>query len=75
MTKAEQDSLILDALDLAVKTARVFYPDSKQFSIAWIDSEDGEYLQINNPFYELDDNAQKLCVHRREGEDFNDFPE
>ena len=74
MTKAEQDSLILDALELAIKTARVFYPETKHISVVWIDSEEGEYLQVNNPYYDIEDNTKKLYVYRRDGEDVNDFP-
>ena len=74
MTKAEQDSLILDALDMAVKTARVFYPDAKQFSMSWVDSETGEYIQINNSYYELDDDREKLSIFRKAGSEYNEFP-
>ena len=77
MTKLEQDSLILDSLDAVVCIARAFYPDSKQFSMAWIardDNENGDYICFSNPYYEETDDSKKLHIYRL-GEDYhNDFP-
>ena len=75
MTKGEQDKLILEALDTVVKLARAFYPESKQFSMAWIaaNEEKGEYLTINNPYYKESVTEKKLDISRRGDEIRNDF--